>query len=597
MPDCDNILDCCSTSMPLTYDSSDGVVAVPPPIAPEPPPDTPTGEYCNTEQSYTADCPEGYTGASQTVTIAAGEYCAATQGEADNLALAAAIEQAMAALDCTYECAAETDLVLDEVIDYTTVCSVNPGTFHFTGSNTVRADDIFDLSAEFPFETNWDGNCPLGWFSRPRRAHTAGSFTIGPYAQDMVIFAATAIFVDDVLTIGGTDVVTVGGSVCNNTILYNLTAGATATVQCYERGGAWCFAVGYLGVAPAACVEAEETGCSSPTGWCELGTEYDIENIVPVMTSNTTPSGVASGTSYPVGGEPWRAFDGNSADGFTGNYVNPSTPFVLGYQFTTLVEVAQYHLVLELASPADVMVILAGSEDGVTWKDLDTQYNAGGANIDSTYTLTYPATHKYWRVSISDAGDPDLAPAIASVYIPTLELLDADQKCCPEQTSLALNKTITYDTICEETIGPFTFVSTYTVRALDVFDLGALYPYTAMWDGICPLASSGGGGRDYRPHPSGTLTIGPYSVDTIVFTATNVYVGGALQVGGVNQIIAHDPGVKNKVLYNLPAGLTVNVEVFEIYGAHCFACGYIGVAEADCMVAFEISDDPPPAGW
>lgn len=57
-------------------------------------------EFSNSEQSFTASCPEGETGDDVTVTIPAGTYTADTQAGADALALAAATEQATAGLVC-----------------------------------------------------------------------------------------------------------------------------------------------------------------------------------------------------------------------------------------------------------------------------------------------------------------------------------------------------------------------------------------------------------------------------------------------------------------------------------------------------------------
>lgn len=59
------------------------------------------GPFFNTAQSYTAFCPEGTTGTSKTAIIPAGTYqSSVSQDDANNLALAAAIAQANAALCC-----------------------------------------------------------------------------------------------------------------------------------------------------------------------------------------------------------------------------------------------------------------------------------------------------------------------------------------------------------------------------------------------------------------------------------------------------------------------------------------------------------------
>lgn len=67
-----------------------------------PAPETTTSTlFFNTEQVVTATCPSGMTGAPVTVTIAANTYAAATQAEANALALAAATSEANEGLVCT----------------------------------------------------------------------------------------------------------------------------------------------------------------------------------------------------------------------------------------------------------------------------------------------------------------------------------------------------------------------------------------------------------------------------------------------------------------------------------------------------------------
>lgn len=62
---------------------------------------TPPPQYCNDEQTYTAECPEGLCGDPVTVTIEENTYCSPISKEAANaLALTAAMEQANQQLDC-----------------------------------------------------------------------------------------------------------------------------------------------------------------------------------------------------------------------------------------------------------------------------------------------------------------------------------------------------------------------------------------------------------------------------------------------------------------------------------------------------------------
>jgi hypothetical protein len=73
-------------------------------------------EFGNTEQTFNAECPEGNTGDPVAVTIPAGSYSAATQEEADALALAAATEQAQAALECTSDICGDSAQAVEDLV-------------------------------------------------------------------------------------------------------------------------------------------------------------------------------------------------------------------------------------------------------------------------------------------------------------------------------------------------------------------------------------------------------------------------------------------------------------------------------------------------
>ena len=72
--------------------------------------------FTSTEQTFTAECTEGNTGDPVAVTIPAGTYSAATQEEADALALAAATEQAQAALECTSDICGDSEQAVEDLV-------------------------------------------------------------------------------------------------------------------------------------------------------------------------------------------------------------------------------------------------------------------------------------------------------------------------------------------------------------------------------------------------------------------------------------------------------------------------------------------------
>jgi hypothetical protein len=120
-----------------------------------------TAEFSNTAQSYTAQCPEGYSGYPVTVTIPAGTIKSTiSQADANAIALSAAQQQAEASLQCdtpSLPCWIESLATTTWRIQ-----SFDPADFSFTGS--VPADNPWDGS--FPTFTDVDPNYKL-WEADP----------------------------------------------------------------------------------------------------------------------------------------------------------------------------------------------------------------------------------------------------------------------------------------------------------------------------------------------------------------------------------------------------------------------------------------------
>jgi len=132
---------------------------------------------------------------------------------------------------------------------------------------------------------------------------------------------------------------------------------------------------------------------------------YSPNIIIPKMTSNTIPQGVASASSYYAPHMAWYAFD-HTIGAFNKWLVN-STSGWLQYQFPTAEIVTQYTIQepgegLGNRMPKDW--IFKGSNNGIDWTPLDTITNetAWGSSEKRTYQFTNSTAYLYYRLDISD---------------------------------------------------------------------------------------------------------------------------------------------------------------------------------------------------
>lgn len=129
--------------------------------------------------------------------------------------------------------------------------------------------------------------------------------------------------------------------------------------------------------------------------------EYS-ENLIPKMTSNTLPSGVASASnefSYA-----YRSFDGDFATISSAWGSNETTAW-LRYDFLKPEVIEQYVIYPQTTAtdraPKDWT--FEGSNDGITWNVLDTQSNITGW-VDSTpkkFTFSNSNLYKDYRINIT----------------------------------------------------------------------------------------------------------------------------------------------------------------------------------------------------
>lgn len=170
--------------------------------------------------------------------------------------------------------------------------------------------------------------------------------------------------------------------------------------------------------------------CNATAGGCETSET----NMVPLMLTNTTPSGVASASNNESapGIQAFRAFDRNDA---TQWYNGLNTTGWIQYQFASATRVTSYRLRFTIDLSAANWE-LQGSSNGSSWTTLDTQ-SGTVTSSDSTVTLATVATYAYYRVLFTMAGAVGLA-------VFSLELINSVSTCASLIVSEVPSDSITW---------------------------------------------------------------------------------------------------------------------------------------------------------
>lgn len=125
--------------------------------------------------------------------------------------------------------------------------------------------------------------------------------------------------------------------------------------------------------------------------------------LVPTMTSDTSPSGVAIASMEASGAEAYKAFDGDNSTSWSGSETSNSW---VGYDFGEKTQISGFFLYPEGAgntAPSGCRVKnykIEGSDDGLSWTTLTTkQYTASNATGDD-YELF--ANYRCYRCYVED---------------------------------------------------------------------------------------------------------------------------------------------------------------------------------------------------
>lgn len=142
-------------------------------------------------------------------------------------------------------------------------------------------------------------------------------------------------------------------------------------------------------------------------------------SLVPVMTSNTTPSGNASCSIGGTGTDVWQIFDN---DDTTYLYISapPSTSWVQ-YEFAVTKVITSYSLTTHPIDSQGVKyspkrIRLQGSNDGNTFVALDTQNDLawGTSQETKTFSFSNSTSYLFYRLAVDTVsnGTPTFSPFV-----------------------------------------------------------------------------------------------------------------------------------------------------------------------------------------
>lgn len=149
-------------------------------------------------------------------------------------------------------------------------------------------------------------------------------------------------------------------------------------------------------------------------------------DIIPTMTSNTTPEGIVFASSYHDDDPkfaPWRVFNDND---ITDKWVSstPSNEHV-GYEFPNKITIKGYSIMgPETLERAPKDWTFEGSDDGENWIELDnrTGQTAWATETRNTYKFNNDTEYKYYRLNITDNNGG------VNIHIPELEFFSTEEK-------------------------------------------------------------------------------------------------------------------------------------------------------------------------
>ena len=159
----------------------------------------------------------------------------------------------------------------------------------------------------------------------------------------------------------------------------------------------------------------------------EYGTHTRPDSIVPIMTSNTTPSGVASASGEVPGREAWKAFNRTTigpTDSWRVGSPGPAPTGWIQYQLASPAIVVTYAITAyddntgaRICTP--IAWTLQGSNDGVTWDILDdvSEQPLWSRRETRIYNINNTTPYAYYRLDVTEIGNMESMLTIGNIAL------------------------------------------------------------------------------------------------------------------------------------------------------------------------------------
>jgi hypothetical protein len=131
------------------------------------------------------------------------------------------------------------------------------------------------------------------------------------------------------------------------------------------------------------------------------------QNLIPQMTSNTAPSGIARASDIRSGFDPWKSFDSAIDDGYGWTTNNGVVAGWLSYQLLKPQQVFKYSIRAHHSVPnlTPRNWTFEGSNDGTNWVVLDTRNNQSFTSAEEIFfEFDNDAKYLIYRLNISSVN-------------------------------------------------------------------------------------------------------------------------------------------------------------------------------------------------
>jgi len=309
------------------------------------------------------------------------------------------------------------------------------------------------------------------------------------------------------------------------------------------------------------------------------------QNAIPMMTSFTTPEGLAFGSSYRnAGEEPWKVFDG-TAGSWVSNTTNSGS---IGYQFTSPKNIKRYAWrAADTVARNPSRWTFEGSNDNTTYTVLETVTSSLAAEaVYVSSLLANTASFSFYRMNISAVNTLNNLPVIRE-----LEMTESTSSASGGASGGAYNfNTADVSASITSTITPISLgtnnsitvtATTGTVNISAPFGefVGGAFTQLISHSGNCNLIITGSSYRAgtatntfcINKSSTGTITIignlfgtlstsNPSGINTLNSTAGNTIIigniaGSLTTVGGSNPTLVQSAGSLT-VIGNINGGIS-----------------------------------------